>query len=247
MAGAIQISEERGVRYLHFGSAYVQGAMRIARPWALELEYTRDLMLPLLLRPEPWPATVLQVGLGTGSVAKFLFRHRAEARITAVEISAEVLAAARQFFRLPDDAQRLRVEIAEGHEYLLAKKRAWDFIVVDGYDDRGRPGMLDTLPFYLNCRTRLAAGGMLAANLLTRRKGVEASVARLREAFEGRVLVLPPSEAGNTVALAATGAPIRESIEDLREAAASLKAQTGLNLAPAVARLAAATRKGVEL
>ena len=25
--------------------------MRIARPWALELEYTRDMMLALLLRP----------------------------------------------------------------------------------------------------------------------------------------------------------------------------------------------------
>jgi spermidine synthase len=38
---SIEISEERGVRYLHFGSPWVQGAMRIARPWALELEYTR--------------------------------------------------------------------------------------------------------------------------------------------------------------------------------------------------------------
>ena len=38
MAGSIEVSEEKGVRYLHFGSDFVQGAMRIARPWALELE-----------------------------------------------------------------------------------------------------------------------------------------------------------------------------------------------------------------
>ncbi len=42
---SIEISEERGVRYLHFGSHWIQGAMRVARPWALELEYTRDMML----------------------------------------------------------------------------------------------------------------------------------------------------------------------------------------------------------
>ena len=33
----VDISEEAGVRYLHFGSDWVQGAMRIARPWSLEL------------------------------------------------------------------------------------------------------------------------------------------------------------------------------------------------------------------
>ena len=37
----IDISEEAGVRYLHFGSSWIQGAMRIARPFALELDYTR--------------------------------------------------------------------------------------------------------------------------------------------------------------------------------------------------------------
>jgi spermidine synthase len=46
----IDISEEAGVRYLHFGSSWVQGAMRIARPFALELDYTREMMVPLLLR-----------------------------------------------------------------------------------------------------------------------------------------------------------------------------------------------------
>jgi spermidine synthase len=51
------------------------------------------------------------------------------------------------------------------------------------------------------------------------------------------VLVLPPCEAGNTVAIAACGATIRESFDDLRAAAASLKEKTGLNLLPTLARL----------
>ena len=69
---AISVSEQQGVRYLHFGSALVQGAMRIARPYALELEYTRELMFPLLFHPAGWPRRVLQVGLGAASVTKFL-------------------------------------------------------------------------------------------------------------------------------------------------------------------------------
>jgi spermidine synthase len=236
---SVEVSEERGVRYLHFGSDYVQGAMRISRPWALELAYTRELMLPLLLRGEPWPASVLQVGLGSASVTKFLYRHRPRSRITVVEIAPEVVDAARHFFHLPEDP-RVRIEIGEGHEYLIAKSKSFDFIVVDGFDDLGRPGMLDTLPFYLNCRQRLSRQGVVAANLLTRRKGVDASVTRLRTAFEGRILVIPPSEAGNTVALAAAGPRIEESIDDLRDSAHRLKAATGLDLLPTVARLAKA-------
>ena len=237
---SVEISEERGVRYLHFGSDYVQGAMRIARPYALELEYTRDLMFPLLLREASWPSTVLQVGLGAASVTRFLHRHRPRAKLTVVEIAPEVVAAARQFFKLPEDLKRLRVEIAEGHEYLLGARREHDLIVVDGFDDRGRSGMLDTLPFYVNCRARLSADGLLAVNLLTRHRGAAPAVARLREAFEGRVLVIPPSVDGNTVAIAAVGAPMEENVRDLRLAAARLKKETGLDLNGAIARLALA-------
>ena len=217
--------------------------MRIARPWSLELEYTREMMMPLALRGErEWPGNVLQIGLGSASLTKFLYRHRPQSRITVVEIEPEVVAAARQFFKLPEDCARLRIELGDGHDYLGAERRRFDLILVDGFDARGRSGMLDTLPFYLNCRERLTASGMMALNLLTRRKGVTASVERLRGAFEDRVLVLAPSEPGNTVALAAAGARIRESYEELRAAARRLKRETGLDLLPTFARLVQARR-----
>ena len=54
------------MRFLHFGSDWVQGAMRIARPWSLELAYTREMMAGLLLRDEmDWPRSALLVGLGS--------------------------------------------------------------------------------------------------------------------------------------------------------------------------------------
>jgi spermidine synthase len=107
--------------------------------------------------------------------------------------------------------------------------------------------MLDTVPFYLNCRERLTRRGMVAVNLLDRRRGVAPSVERMREAFDGRVLVLPPCEAGNTVALAASGDAIEESFGELRDAAEALKTETGLNLAPTLARLIEARGGGLEL
>ena len=230
------------MRTLHFGSHLVQGAMRIARPWSLELEYTREMMLPLLLHSgSQWPRSVLQVGLGSASFTRFLHRHRPEARVTVVEIAPEVLAAARQFFRLPEESPHLRIEIGDAHDWLALTRRRFDLILVDGFDAEGRAGMLETLPFYLNCRSRLNGGGMMAANLLTRRQGVAPIVERIREAFEGRVLVLPPCDKGNTVALASATRAIRVSNGELREAALKLKSQTGLDLSPTLDRLTAGT------
>jgi spermidine synthase len=235
---SIGISETRGVRYLHLGSELIQGAMRIARPWALELEYTRDMMMPLLLREDAaWPKSVLQVGLGSASLTKFLYRHRPEAAITAVEILPEVVAAARQYFKLPDDDARLRIVIDDGATFMATSKRRFDLILVDGFDADGRTGMLDTVPFYMNCRERMAAGGMMTVNLLTRRKRAAPSEARLREAFGEHVALMPPSGAGNAVALASRGPAIDVEFTELRAARARLREATGLDLAPSLVRL----------
>lgn len=234
----ITLSEARGVRSLHFGSPWIQGAMRIARPHALEVEYTRELMLPLLLRDDAgWPRRVLQVGLGAASVTKFLWKHRPDCRQVVVEIAPEVVAVARAHFKLPDDQARIRIEVADGADWIATAKGRFDLVVVDGFDELGRAGMLDSVPFYCNVARLLARDGMLAVNLLTRRKSAAPSVDRLKAAFEGRVLELPPSEAGNVVAIAATGRAVPLEIVELRAAGARLKAGTGLDLAPTLARI----------
>jgi spermidine synthase len=239
--GRVNVREERGVRYLHLGSEWVQGAMRVARPWALELEYTRELMLPLLLKREHrWPATVLQAGLGAASVTRFLHRHRPRARLTVVEILPEVVAAARASFRLPEESPRLRIVLADACEFVVDARARYDLIVVDGFDEKGRAGMLDSVPFYVACRGRLAPGGMLAVNLLTRRKSAAPSVQRLREAFGEHVLELPPSEPGNVVVVAARDGLDIGPMAGLLADARRLKAETGLDLAPTLARLAGA-------
>jgi len=238
---SIEVSEEAGVRYLHFGSRWIQGAMRLSRTHALELEYTRDMMFPLLLHPEAdWPRAVLQIGLGAASITRFLHRHRPGAHLVVAEIEPRVVAAARQHFRLPDDPARVAIEIADGAAYVAAAGRSFDWILVDGFDERGLAGALDTRAFYRRCRACLAPDGIVVANLLRRSRGCEASVARMADAFDGRVLVLPVCASGNTIAIGATGPHLSLERSALRAAAEALRRATGLNLVRTVGRLAAA-------
>jgi len=238
MTTPIDISEESGVRFLHFGTTWIQGAMRIARPWSLELEYTREMMVSLLLRDGAhWPRKVLLIGLGAASLTKFLYRHRLFAHLTVVEIEPAVAVAASLYFKLPEDQKRINLVIGDGAEYVLNCNKKFDLILVDGFDKNARPGALDTLPFYQMCRARLGDDGVMAVNLLGRSRGFKGSLSRICAAFEDRASVFPSCESGNAIALAATCNPLEISFDDLKENALALKEETGLNLLPTLTRL----------
>ena len=113
----VYVSERFGVRSLHIGSDTVQSSMRIARPNDLELSYTRSMMAFLLFVPPP--RKMLMIGLGGGSLAKFVYHRLPETVTTVVEVSPRVLAIARQYFNVPADDARFSVLIADGASYLV--------------------------------------------------------------------------------------------------------------------------------
>jgi spermidine synthase len=235
---SVDISEDGGVRNLHFGSDWIQGSMRIARPWSLELAYTREMMAGLLMRRlEHWPRSALLVGLGAGSLAKFIYRNLPDCRITVVEINPQVEFIARHYFKLPDDPRRLDVVIGCGADYMLGGDRRFDMMLIDGYDPEAKAGVLDTEPFYQACRARLSDKGLCSINLLGRNKGFSGSVERIRSAFDNRVAVFPSCDSGNTIAFATGGEPVDISLDELRIHAVQLKKDKRLDLLPTISRL----------
>ena len=138
----IEVSERDGVRYLHIGSTDIQSAMRVDRPYDLELTYSRCVFAPLLFAPVP--RRVVTIGLGGGSIPKFIHHHMPDVAQTVVEIDPRVVAVARTQFMLPPEDERLTLWIGDGAEALrrFEEDRIDDLIVVD---PRGRPvGLVDS-------------------------------------------------------------------------------------------------------
>jgi spermidine synthase len=196
----VTLSEDDGVRYLHFGTEWVQGAMRIARPFALELEYQRQMMAVGLLQPAP--RRIVQLGLGAGALTKFCHRHLPESEVVAVELSGEVISAARAWFRLPDDDDRLSVIEADARQFIgHPRQRAKaDWLQVDLYDAAARGPVHDDVDFYRACRRALAARGAACFNLFGRR--FDPSFNAIATAFADRAVVLPEIEHGNRIVIA---------------------------------------------
>lgn len=197
-ASDVTLSESEGVRYLHFGTEWIQGAMSLRHPYRLELEYQQQMMAPLLFVPRP--GHVLQLGLGAAALTKFCHRHLRASRVTVVDIDPAVIRAARAWFALPPDDERLTVVRADAGGYVARVAGAVDLLQVDLYDAAARGPVFDDEPFYRACRAALRAGGIAAFNLFGR--SFQSSAAALGAAFGRRWLRLPRSAAGNTVVLA---------------------------------------------
>ncbi|HEX5125800.1 MAG TPA: spermidine synthase [Rhodocyclaceae bacterium] len=234
----IDIREEDGVRYLHFGSDWIQGAMRIKRPLDLELDYTREMMAGLLMRDlDPWPHRILLIGLGAASLAKFCYWKLPQAKITVVEIEPAVVSAARHFFKLPENDKRLDIVLNDGANFIAEPGPYYDYILVDGYDENARVGALDSLPFYQACSARLSESGLIAINLFGRNRKYRPMLERLSKAFDSRALAFPSCDTGNVIAFAARGEAVEVSAVQLRDRAKQLAKSISLDLRPTVTRL----------
>jgi spermidine synthase len=231
----VDVSEKDGVRALHLGSVTVQSAMRIAAPFELELTYTRGMMIFLLFNAAV--RSVLVVGLGGGSVPKYLHRYLPQIRVTAVEINPAVLAAARSQFHLPADDERLQVILGDGAAYVREHPASNDVLMLDAFDAHGLARDLSSQEFYDDCARALTADGMLIVNLWGSDKNFDVYLQRIEQSFDGRVLMLPTGRPGNILLFAFKRQAGDLRWKTLRERAKNLQEEFGIEFIEFVERL----------
>jgi spermidine synthase len=224
----LEVTEERGMRVLHLGSQAIQSAMRVSRPWDLELAYTRAMMGFVMFKPAP--QDVLMIGLGGGSLAKFIRKQRPQTRITAVEIDPRVIAIARTHFELPSNDATLDVIEGDGALYVRQHPASADVILLDGFDAGNQVEALATQTFYTACRRVLRPGGVLVVNLWGRDREFAEYLARLSRAFDGEVGWISVQNKTNVIVFAfpEAGAPAR--LDEVRPRLADLSKRWGLDL-----------------
>ncbi|MEN9912433.1 MAG: hypothetical protein RI956_877 [Pseudomonadota bacterium] len=211
----VNISEFDGVRYLHLGyTPWIQGAMRIARPWKLEIEYTRNMMMwqTQVIERELTTQYIVQLGLGAGSLTKYCYRTYPNACITAVELNPKVIAACRQFFRLMPNDSRLSVVQANANDWVndTAHHNSVDVLQVDLYDAKAQGPVLDSIEFYQACRACLTPQGIMTVNLFsglgttgtTKKGGFNSSYTAINHVFEGLCSASSQTDEGNIVVMA---------------------------------------------
>ncbi|TWO72357.1 spermidine synthase [Caenimonas sedimenti] len=203
----VNFSDQGDVRSLHLGTIWIQGSMRLSAPFDIELEYVQRMMAWLLFVD---PASVakrhaMQLGLGAAALTKFCHRKLRMAKVTAIELNPQVVAACRLWFKLPADDARLSVVLGDAAE--VAAHAHWrgqvDALQVDLYDHEAAAPVLDSEPFYRDCRSLLTEDGCMTVNLFGRSSSYERSLRHIQGAFGiEAVWAFRPTREGNIIVLA---------------------------------------------
>lgn len=222
----ITLSEFDGVRYLHFGTEWVQGAMRLRKPDWLELEYAQQMMASLLFNPAP--NNIVQLGLGTGALTKFCYKSFPEASIKAIDLNPAVIAICESMFKLPANDERLQVIEMDAMDFVsdIDNHNQIDLLQVDVYDATAKGPVLDSTEFYQGCANCLKNDGMMTVNLFGDHPSFAKNMKVLRYVFD-TVLCLPEVHDGNVVAIAFKQKP-ELNFKQLYENAKIIKTDTKL-------------------
>ena len=199
-------TEHRGIRFLHLGTPWVQGAMRLTKPDNIELTYVQMMMMWMLFAPQP--RHIVQLGLGSAALTKFCHRRLPDTRVTAVELNPNVIAICRALFELPPDDARLSVREMNALDFVLdpANHGQADVLQVDLYDEDARGPVLDSPEFYQGCYDCLSAGGIMTTNVFGEFSNYDKNLQTMEQIFDA-VVWLPEVHDANIVVIAFKQSP----------------------------------------
>ena len=241
--GVIEVVDDVDARALYFGTPARQSAMSREEPHRLVLSYTRCMLSGLLFTRDPRSALVL--GLGGGSLPRFLMHVFPTCRIDVVERRPKVVQVAHDHFHLAR-SPRLRLHVCDAEVFLREDPgRTYDLVLVDLHDPKGTAPLVSEAGFVASCARRLAARGVLATNLWTGpSQGIPPSVLRdHRATFEQRHLVLPVTGKGNCILFGLPFAVASYARPHLDAKAIDLQVRLGIEFPQLLADLGRANRR----
>jgi len=184
--GDLVVSDHRGVRYL-FLNGVQQGSL------IGDVSYAKYAYgLERLATIKGIPKTVLIWGLGAGVYARAM--AEAGSQVTVIEIDPMSEKVAREYFGLPDS---VKVIIGDARTETSRLTEKYDVIVLDAFSGDSPPFHLLTREAFADLKKRLAANGLVVANIVGGVSGeasrIASSVVATMENVFGKTQVFSPN------------------------------------------------------
>jgi len=197
----IEVVDYAGDRSLHFGTQEKQSSMNLKRPHLLVLAYTKAMMAGLLFMRSP--RKVLNLGLGGGSLPKFLLAHFPDCKIDIVELRPMVVKVAFDYFAIPQDP-RLTIYVNDAKDFLKKKiTDYYDLILLDIFNKRGMVNSIGESSFLKACRDHLTENGIMIINLWSKPDSVfKTIITEINDIFDNQTYHLPVAERTNHIVFA---------------------------------------------
>lgn len=207
--GVIEVVDyKKIIRSLHFGNETQQSGMYLYNHVSLLHPYTQAMLSVTSLAE---PKNVLLLGIGGGSIIKFLLHFFHHVVIDAVDIRPRVIEVAREYFDMPASS-RLNIHIADFRDFLKTasiQEAGYDLILVDLFSaDKNGNIIVEFNEELKSFKNLLTPEGMLVINVLAGSIDELSCLEILKTLFAGSLYGIPVDGA-NTIALAAMN-PLKE-------------------------------------
>jgi len=154
------VTESKRNIYLTFGGWDRQTSMAKGYPDSrLMLKYTRDMIEGFSLCPNP--KDILIIGLGGGSLLKYIYKVFPNINIDVIELIPDVVSVAKKYFNIPITNN---IMTGDAVDILNSYNKKYDLIMVDTFSSSGIPAKLKTEAFYKQIKLHLKDEGWVVAN-----------------------------------------------------------------------------------
>lgn len=179
-----------------------QSAMVLEDPNSLYLWYAKACMSFRLFVTNP--KKILIIGLGSGTLTKYLYKEFPKAKIDSVDIDAGMIQACKESFFVPHNKRSNLIE-ADGSVFVKeCKTGTYDAVFLDGFgaghqDDSTLIQCLNNEDFYNHTKRILKPTGVVVSNLLLQKNAVYALI---QKCFSKRTYRINQMYQGNNIVLA---------------------------------------------
>ena len=220
-----EIYEYDGLRWIRFADGSIQSVMLLDEPAYPLLSYIQGLICSLLFSRRP--NKLLNLGLGSGSIERFILSQFAEMELVSVEIDAQLIELTKQHFHIPSNHRVIQMP---AQHYLEVNQENFDILVSDVYPSQESANSYLSADFIMHAARGLNKQGVFAVNLLPSSKSEVVEVlVRMRKTFPW-ILIYDVPDMQNMI-LFCTLSP-SPSLATLTQRATHLRNSTGLDLAP---------------
>lgn len=181
----MEIREHKNLRWLVSKDGVLHGAMSLTEPNNPLVPYIRSMLIAQFMKPNA--IKVLNLGLGSGAIERYLHEAHSHIKQITVEISQRRVEQTKRYFGIPPSSS---VVIGDAYEYIGHTRMPKDIIYCDLFDVRRNFNTLLTQEFIIKLSERLSDQGVLAINyVLESQSKLVSLLVTLRKMFSTTAII----------------------------------------------------------
>lgn len=185
----MMVREHENLRWMVSDFGLLHGVMDLNQPNHPVLPYVKTMLCSVVLHQQA--RRVLNLGLGCGTIERYIKSQDPRTEIVTVEISVDRLRQVSRFFYLPED---IKVSIDDAGDYLLKNNIGFDLILSDLYGNASTSPFMFSSSLYENAFRNLNSDGIIALNYTpTSRKELIEILRNLRRIFPTTAFIEVPN------------------------------------------------------